>query len=304
MTNESDRGRSDAVPNEPLTPRATELCALLETHDWDFRAAAEANRIEPRLLYRDWLEALGWNQSLAARLYRRGGRSVTRQAIEAQMKSLGVVRPLDLARLLRGQDLEGGLDALRASADFVREESNLERLCAEQWLALAETYRAMDAQPQARAALVQVVKLARQTNASGIVARAVRALPDLAYQVRPYGSYDAELVDLLDGWLVMLRQGDDSSALALALGLLAQELYAAPNADARARALRISDEALEAARAAGVPETLSSVTGQWVLCRSDAAHLEARIETLESLIATVPLAGDHRFHVLGFSSPT
>ena len=59
---------------------------------------------------------------------------------------------------------------------FVRQQTSAERLCCEQLLELAETYRALGSPAQARGALVEVIRLARRSGDPGTVSRAVTAL--------------------------------------------------------------------------------------------------------------------------------
>ncbi len=267
---------------------AVQLCAWLERHDWDFKVAAEGRGTTARALYREWLASLGWNQSLAARLYRKPGskrRGVTRQAIEAQMKALGVVRPLDLGKQLATQDVEGAVDAMRSAAAHIEATASRERLCAEQLLALADTWRVIGDHGRARGALVDVVKLARMSGSPDLAARAIHALPYLDYQASRYGGYDAELVDVLEGWLPVLRAKGDQETVALCLGRLGIELYRSDVPTLRDRAEPLVKEAYELSREVASPRTRATLGAWRILSISGPDHLDERLGVLIPMVA-------------------
>lgn len=266
-----------------LSPRARSLCVWLAQQGWDFRRAAAERGIEPAALYREWLEALDWNQSLAARIYRRPGTNepVSRQAIEAQMKRLGIVRPPNLERELEGQGLQGGLDALREVHGFIARKSSTERLCCEQLLALARSYQELRDHDAARRTLVEVVQLARRINAPEIVARAVHPHTHSTFQGTRFGSYNRDTVDELESWIPALREAGELSALAIALAHLGYELYVSPTESGRRRGVDASDEGLEIAEKTGDALTLVTVKSFRTLQISGPDLLDERIELMK-----------------------
>lgn len=279
--------RGKGKPSDPtgyahLGPRARALCQWLADRNFDFRAAAAERGVEPAGLYREWLEVLDWNQSLAARIYRRPGLggAVTRQAIEAQMRSFGVKRPPNVMRSLEGQGVEGGLSALRDAHSFIRTATSRERLCCEQLLELASTWQRLRSHERARAALVDVVRLARYIGDPEIVARAIRPLSYSAFQVSRYGTYDREAVDQLDDWIPMLRESGARAPLALALAHLAFELMVSRDPAERDRGRRSIGEALPLAEASGDVECRTIVKGFATALRSGPDDLDARLALL------------------------
>jgi tetratricopeptide (TPR) repeat protein len=283
----SDEPLRDLLVAADLGAEAVALCEWLESHDWDFRAAAELRGVEARALYREWLVLLGWNQSLASRLYRKPGstgRGVTRQAIDAHMKALGVVRPLELDRQLATQDVAGALDAMRAVHGFVEGETSTERLCCEQLLTLADTYRRMGAVAEARATLVEVIKIARRIDTPELAGRAMRAVPYLLFQTSPYGREDREFIDILEGWAPALRDLGDREALALCLARLGFELYGMNREGSRERALQLTKEAHELARDYVTPRTRAAVAGCRIAALSDPERLDERLQLIEQMV--------------------
>jgi len=282
---------------------AARLCAWLESHEWNFKEAAEQRGTTPRALYREWLASLGWNQSLAARLYRKPGskrRGVTRQAIEAQMKSLGLVRPLELDKQLATQDVEGAVDAMRAVGHHIVETASRERLCAEQLLALSDTWRAMGDHARARTALVDVVKLARLSGSADLASRAIHALPYLDYQASRYGGCDTELVDVLEGWLPILREQGDRETVALCLGRLGIELYRSDVPSQRDRAEPLVKEAYALSRELPSPRARATIGAWRILSISGPDHLEERLGVLIPMVAesTLTASPEDRYFAL------
>ena len=283
MSAERARGKqADPSGFAHLEPRARSLCQWLADRNFDFRTAAAERGIEPAALYREWLEALGWNQSLAARIYRRPGvgGAVTRQAIEAQMKSYGVKRPPDVLRSLKGQGVEGGVSALRDAQTFIEEKTSRERLCCEQLLELATTWQRLRDHERARAALFDVVALARRIGDPEIVARAIRPLTYSAFQVSRFGTYNRDTIDQLDDWIAVLRDAGARAPLALALGHLAFELLVSRDRAERARGRRSIQEALDLAEASGDAECRTLVKGFATAVQGGPDHLEARLALL------------------------
>ncbi len=292
----------ELLSGEKPGPEAVAFCEWMESLDWDFRAAAEARRTEPRLLYREWLAGLNWNQSLAARIYRKPGsrkRGVTRQAIDAQMRSLGVTRPLDLRKQLGEQDLEGALDAMEQAQREIESRTSTARLAGEQLLALAETYRRMGDVAAARRTLDELVKLARRSESVELAGRAMRALPYLLFQAAAYGHEDRELIDTLEAWSVGLRESGDLDALVLCLARLGFELYGINRDGSRDRAQQLTKEAFELARGPVAPRTRSIVHACRIVALSDPDHLDERLRILEPVLEeSRQLPADDRFFAL------
>lgn len=288
-------------PLADLNPQARELCAFLREHEWDFERAAAERRMEARALYRRWLESLGWNQSLAARLYRRKGSNqpVSRQAIEGQMKRFGVVRPPDFARELAAQDLDGTLDALREVQASVAEKSSLERLCCEQLLQLAETYKRLAMPEEARGAILKAVELADRTRTSDLIARAVRALPYNLVQTNAVGRVDNVMIATLQGWLPRLRESGDIEALAYCLAYLAYERAASGRRADWQAVKETTREALELAYQSGSTRAIFDIAGIRVFSLSGPADLAERLALLEQFGASVAdQGGDSEYWVL------
>lgn len=286
-----------------LSAGTVALCHWLEELDWDFKRAAAERGTSARALYRQWLAALNWNHSLAARVYRKAGtgeRGVTRQAIDAQMRSLGVVRPLDLEKQLEAQDLDGAVDALGAVNRSIADKASAERLCCEQLLALAHSYRRLGEVAKARTTLMEVVKLARRMDTPELAARAMRALPYLLFQATPYGSYDAELVDALESWAPRLREQDDHEALALCLARLGFDLYGSARVGARERGIELTAEAHELASRHASPVTRSIIAGYRIVTLSGPESLDERLEILSPMVAdtTTDASPDDRYFAL------
>jgi thioredoxin-like negative regulator of GroEL len=272
-------------PGDELSEEAVALCKWLSEFEWDFERAAKARSVTPRLLYRQWLESLGWNQSLAARLYRRkdSGQPVSRQAIEGQMKRFGVVRPPDLQRELAGQDLEGGLDALRDVHRFIEEQSSTERLCCEQLLELAETYKSLSLPGEARSAILAAADLAERTRSSDLISRAVRALPYNLAQVNALGNIDNAMVARLQSWVPLLRESGDAEALAYCLAYLGFEHHASLQVEDWESFRSLTQEAMEVAFQSGSSRAVNDISSIRIFALSDPEHLDERIGMLERM---------------------
>ncbi len=276
-------------PWAELGDEARGLSEFLRQHDWDFERAAQARGSEPRSLYRAWLESLGWNQSLAARLYRRKGsdKPVSRQAIEGQMKRFGVVRPPDFARELASQDLDGTLDALCEVQRFVADKSSLERLCCEQLLQLAETHKALAMPGEARAAILAAAELADRTQATDLIARAVRALPYNLAQVNAVGRVDNVMVATLQGWLPRLRESGDTEALAYCLAYLAFERAASGRREEWQAVRETTAEALQLAYQSGSSRAIFDIASIRVFSLSGPDDTDERVALVEQFGAGV-----------------
>ena len=298
----SEPSLRELLSEESLGAEASAFCQWLEGLDWDFRSAAKERGVEARALYREWLSLLGWNQSLAARLYRKPGskqRGVTRQAIDAQMRSLGVSRPLDLAKQLQGQDLDGALDALRDVHTDIESRTSTERLACEQLLALADTYRRLGAVMEARQALVEVIKLAKRSGSPELAGHAVRAVPYLVFQATPYGYEDRELIEALQAWSVSLREAGDLEGLALCLARLAFELYGIDRDGSRESGVQLAKEAAEIARGPVTPRARAMVAACRIVTLSGPEDLQERLEVLEPMVEeSRQLADDDRYFAL------
>ncbi|MFT5443827.1 MAG: tetratricopeptide (TPR) repeat protein [Myxococcota bacterium] len=284
-----------------MSEEAAALCDWLSEFDWDFERAAASRNLEPRLVYRRWLESLGWNQSLAARLYRRKGSDnpVSRQAIEGQMKRFGVVRPPDFRRELEGQDLEGALHAMRDVCQIILEKSSAERLCCEQLLELAETYKALNLDSEARAAILSAATLAERSKEIDLIARALRALPYNLVQVNAVGRSDTAMVSMLQGWLPLLREYGDPEALAYCLAYLGYEHHASGKRGGWDLFRSLTREAMEFAFQSGSPETIDVVTSIRVFALSAPDHIDDRIALLEEMERKLPKArADRKYWTL------
>ncbi len=276
-------------PTADLSDEARALCEFMRAHDWDFERAAAERGTDARSLYRRWLESLGWNQSLAARLYRRKGsnKPVSRQAIEGQMKRFGVVRPPDLNRELAAQDLDGTLDALRDVHRFVAEKSSLERLCCEQLLQLAETYKQLAMPDEARATILKAAELADRTKATDLITRAIRALPYNLVQTNAVGRVDNVMIATLQGWLPRLRESGDLEALAYCLAYLAYERISSGRREDWRAGRDATAEAMSLAFQSGSAKAIYDIAGVRVFSLSGPDDIDERIRLIEGFAKEV-----------------
>jgi len=276
-------------PTAELSDEARALCDDMRRHDWDFERAALKRGTDARSLYRDWLESLGWNQSLAARLYRRKGsdKPVSRQAIEGQMKRFGVVRPPDLAKELAAQDLDGTLDALREVQKFVVDKSSHERLCCEQLLQLAETYKALSMTEEARDAVRKAAELADRTQITDLIVRAIRALPYNLVQSNAVGRVDNVMIATLQGWLPRLRAAGNVEALAYCLAYLAYERISSGRREDWEAGRDATAEAMRLATQSGSARAVFDIAGIRVYALSGPRDIDERIDLLEGFRSNV-----------------